>query len=151
MAEYHYAWTLANHDQALQQGPSIEAETRELDRQFATEDGLEPSDASNDPIPQFGLSSGQIADLTAFLGATLVEAQAALARGDITFVDWQIEHALETFQIRLDRQSAAYRQLGLAVLREHVRALRAISQRSQGDTTTPHGRLMRTVLEPVFS
>jgi hypothetical protein len=28
MAEYHYAWTLANHDQGLQLGPATEAEGR---------------------------------------------------------------------------------------------------------------------------
>src|SRR5262249_53423799 len=57
----------------------------------------------------------------------------ALGRGDVAHVDWQIGHALETFQINLDRRCAAYRKLGLAVLREHVRALRAIKQRTQGE------------------
>jgi integrase len=132
MAEYHYAWMLANHDEALRQGPFTEAEERKFMRQFALEDGEEPP-VWNEPIPQFGLSGGQMADLADFLALRTPEAEAALARGDITYVDWQIEHALETFQINLDRPSAAYRQLGLVILREHVRALRAIRQRSQGE------------------
>jgi len=110
MAEYHYAWTLANHDYGLQHGPSIEAEEREFIRQFALEDGQEPP-VWNEPIPKYGFSGGQMADLADFLALRTPEAEAALARGDITYVDWQIEHALETFQINLDRQSAAYRQL----------------------------------------
>jgi hypothetical protein len=132
MAEYHYAWMLGNHDKSIQLGPSEEAEAREFDRQWALEDGQEPT-VWNDPIPKYGLSGGQMADLRDFLAKDIPEAEAALARGDIAYVDWQIEHALETFQTNLDDQCAAYRQLGLAVLREHVRALRSIKQRSQGE------------------
>ena len=132
MAEYHYAWTLANHDYGLQHGPSMEAETREFNRQFAEEDGQELLEW-NEPIPKYGMSGGQMADLKDFLAFAIPEAESALARGDITHVDWQIEYALDTFQINLDRKSTAYRQLGLAILREHVRALRAIKQRSQGE------------------
>ena len=136
----------------------MEAEAREFNRQFALEDGEEPPEW-NEPIPKYGFSGGQMADLADFLALRTPEAEAALARGDITYVDWQIEHALETFQINLDRQSAAYRQLGLAILREHVRALRAIKQRSQGEpietptVSVPHagmvaeGEIIRAAFE----
>ena len=66
MAEYHYAWTLTNHDYGLQHGPSMEAETREFNRQFAVEDGQELL-VWNEPIPKYGFSGGQMADLADFL------------------------------------------------------------------------------------
>ena len=61
------------------------------------------------------------------------EAEAALAKGDLAYADFQIEMVLDAFQINLDRKSAAYRELGIAILRAFVRALRAIQQRHAGE------------------
>ena len=40
---------------------------------------------------------------------------------------------LGAFRVNLDRDSTAYRQLGMAVLRSYVQALRAIERRNRGD------------------
>ena len=61
------------------------------------------------------------------------EAEAALSKGDISHIDIQLDDLLETFQINLDKKSAAYRELGLEALRAEVRGLRAIEQRSAGE------------------
>jgi hypothetical protein len=78
------------------------------------------------PVPEFGLSGGQMFDVRENLSPLILEAEAALARGDLAYADFQIEMALDAFQINLDRKSAAYRELGIAILRAFVKALRAI-------------------------
>lgn len=50
------------------------------------------------------------------------EAEAALTKGDIAHVSIQLDQLLETFHTNLDRKSAAYRELGLEVLRAEVGA-----------------------------
>jgi integrase len=80
-----------------------------------------------------GLSQGQIADANATMKEVLPEAEAALAQGNIGHIEYQIEQVLNAFQINLDHKSAAYRELGLALLRAEVRAFRAIQQRQAGE------------------
>ena len=84
-------------------------------------------------IPEFGLSGGQLFDLAENLPTIVREAEAALAKGDISHIDIQLEQLLEVFQISLNKKAAAYRKLGLEVSRAEVRAIRAIQQRSAGE------------------
>jgi len=124
MVEYHYAKKLALHDEFVRDAPDIEAEFRRL----------EPDEGPwVHPIPEFGLSGGQLLDLADNLPSIVREAEAALSKGDIAHIDIQLDDLLETFQINLDKKSAAYRELGLEVLRAEVRGLRAIEQRSAGE------------------
>jgi hypothetical protein len=112
MVEYHYAKKLAMHDEFVRDAPKEEAEFRKL----------EP-DAGPwvHPIPEFGLSGGQLLDLADNLPGIVREAEAALSKGDIAHIDIQLEQLLEAFQINLDKKSASYRELGLEVLRAEVR------------------------------
>jgi Domain of unknown function (DUF6538) len=123
MAEYHYAYKLAAHDEYLRIGPENERAMRELDPDLEW-DGL---------IPEFGLSPGQIADANVTGPEVVKDAEAALARGDIGHIEIQIEMVLNAFQINLDHKCPAYRELGLALLRAEVRALRAMLQRDAGE------------------
>ena len=124
MTEYHYAKKLTVDDEFVRDAPEIEAEGRKL----------EP-DAGPwiEPIPEFGLSGGQRFDRADNMPRIVREAEAALSKGDITHVSFQLNELLEAFQINLDRKSAAYRELGLEVLRAEVRALRALQQRDAGE------------------
>jgi hypothetical protein len=123
MAEYHYARKLASHDEYLRVGPENERAMRELD----------PDVDWDGPIPEFGLSQGQIADANVTIKEVLQEAEAALAQGNIRHIEFQIAQVLAAFQINLSHKSSAYRELGLALLRAEVRALRAIQQRQAGE------------------
>jgi hypothetical protein len=123
MAEYHYARKLASHDEYLRVGPENERAMRELD----------PDVDWDGPIPEFGLSQGQIADANVTIKEVLQEAEAALAQGNIGHIEFQIAQVLAAFQINLSHKSSAYRELGLALLRAEVRALRAIQQRQAGE------------------
>jgi integrase len=124
MTDYYYAAKLASHDEYVQTAPEQEAEFRKLD--LDDETGLAP-------VPEFGLSGGQMFDVSENLPPLILEAEAALARGDLAYADFQIEMVLDAFQINLDRKSAAYRELGIAILRVFVKALRAIQQRHAGE------------------
>jgi hypothetical protein len=56
-----------------------------------------------------------------------------LARGDLSFISELMAELLDRFGLNLDPQSAAYRKLGLAVLRAEVRALEALDGRAKGE------------------
>ena len=72
MAEYHYAKKLATHDEFVRDAPKIEGEFRKL----------EP-DAGPwvHPIPEFGLSGGQLLDLAENLPRVVLEAKRRSPRG----------------------------------------------------------------------
>jgi integrase len=124
LTEYHYARKLAVHDEYVRAAPEIEAEWR----------ALEPEAGPwVDPIPTFGLSGGQMADARDNLPEIVAEAENALASGDIGHVSFQIDQVLGDFQINLDPASGPYRELGLALLRSKVKALRAVQQRHAGE------------------
>jgi integrase len=150
IVEYHYANKLASFDAFVRDAPEIEAETRRLDPEL-------PWDG---PIPEFGLSGGQLFDFRDNVPTVVKEAEAALGKGDIAHISIQLDELLDTFQINLDRKSTAYRELGLEVLRAHVRGLRAIQQRVAGEpietpplpapNATPAIEQVRTTLSSAF-
>jgi integrase len=59
--------------------------------------------------------------------------RAALARGDISMVSEAMTELLDRAQLNLDPNSAAYRKLGLAVLKADVRAWKAVERRAKGE------------------
>jgi hypothetical protein len=90
-------------------------------------------------VPEFGVTSEQLADSRRQHAEALTFARELLAMGDINAVEDQIALLLDDFHIELDRSSASYRELGTAVLRAYVRACEAISKRDAGeDVSTPH-------------
>jgi hypothetical protein len=89
--------------------------------------------AQVEALPEARLSDGEIAERQAVQDATQPVASAALARGDITVVRDDVEGLLSTFQINLDRESAAYRKLGMAVLAAEARGWKAIEHRNAGE------------------
>jgi hypothetical protein len=123
MANWHFASLLAGHDEFVRQAPDAE---RELRQEAGAESWVEP-------IPEFGMSGGQMADANETFAEVLPAAEKASARGDIRHVSHHIEDVLAVFRIRLDRKGVAYRDLGIAILRANVRALRAIEQRTKGE------------------
>ena len=132
MAEYHYAKKLAGHDEFIRDAPDIEAEARQLDR-WAGKTRTQSHGTTMRPIPQFGLSGGQRFDFADNMPPIVRDAETALSKGDISHIDIQLDDLLDAFQIKLDKKSAAYRELGMEVLRAQVRGIRAIQQRHAGE------------------
>lgn len=67
------------------------------------------------------------------ISSDLAGSEKALARGDVSYVRGEVEELLGLFRINLNRKTHSYRKLGMAVLREQVRAFKALSARHKGD------------------
>ena len=89
-------------------------------------------------IPDYGLSDREFRKRIADLEWELPIMQAALARGDVSKVNEHLDYLLNgLFGINLDKQSEAYRRVGMAVLRRHVAALEAIKRRTKDSPSIP--------------
>ena len=133
MAEFHYVALLADDDEQRRDGTGSEPVFQSVARQL-TEAGIDFETPFHiGKVPEFGISEREVYKRTEDLAYALTSAEAALARGDIAFVVEELEALLSDFQIRLDRKSTGFRELGHAVLKAHVRALRAIERRNAGE------------------
>ena len=140
MADYFFATILSSDERMRQEGFDPDALTTAL-----IEKGFLPEEVSgmmiSDPAgarPKYGLSDSELSKHAASWEVLMLGAEQALAKGDI----WQVQDAIsevqEVFGINVDPDSAAYRQLGLAFLKQFVKAVRAIEQRNAGKwTETP--------------
>jgi hypothetical protein len=83
--------------------------------------------------PKVGLSDREMRKRAETVAWTLQPAKQALARGDYSFLRWEIDELLKVFRINLDPMSASHRELGLAMLRAYVKSIEAIAQRDKGE------------------
>ncbi|MDI3470716.1 MAG: hypothetical protein OJF62_002779 [Pseudolabrys sp.] len=138
IADYFYAHELAA-DQELRE------DTRGSDPLFASvqrqlkEAGVEvssPFDASPLSLePGAGLSTRTLHQIEEDASIVLPAARQALARGDVSFLSYEVNELLEVFQINLDPSTADYRKLSRVVLEAYVRALQVTQERNRG---APH-------------
>jgi hypothetical protein len=135
IAEFHYAEVLAADEAFTTEGAADdEAVVRSIAERL-TEAGVKydmpiPLDAQR---PPYGLTNRQVAKREAELTWYLPIMRAALSRGDIGKINEIMTELLDRFQINLDPNSPAYRQLGMAVLRADVRANEALERRYRGE------------------
>src|SRR5262245_1643505 len=159
MAELHYATLLAEDDEERREGTGSEPGFQSVARQITVAGMNLQSPFNVGMLSDFGLADREICKRVEDLNFSLAAAETALARGDISFVLEDIEVLLSDFQINLDRKSIAFRQLGSAVLKAHVKALHAIKRRNAGEpidtpkapaigaTATVSGETLRAAFE----
>ncbi len=70
--------------------------------------------------PKVGLSDREMQKRAETVAWTLPPAKQGLARGDYSFLQWEIDELLKVFRINLDPNSPSYRELGLAMLRAYA-------------------------------
>jgi integrase len=135
IAEFHYASVLAG-DEAY----TVEGAQADEDFIRSIADQLSQTDIEytmplplDDHQPTYGLTNRQVTKRNGELPWWLPTMREALARGNISVVSEAMTELLDRFHLNLDRNSAAYRQLGLAVLRANVRALEALERRYNGE------------------
>lgn len=134
IADRHYVEMLHLDDEETREGTGRDEFVRSIAKQL-DDAGVEydmpiPPSAR---IPDYGLSDSEFRKRVADLEWELPIMQAALARGDVSKVNEHLDYLLNgLFGINLDRQSEAYRRVGMAVLRRHVAALEAIKRRTEG-------------------
>jgi integrase len=142
LADWHYAIVLST-DEAFtaEDAAEDEALVRSIDAQlraFTAEGGTKieydmPYPLDPNGPPAFGLSNRQLIKRAEHLADWLPLMKAALARGDISMVSEAMAELLDRAQVNLDPHCAAYRKLGLAVLRADVRAWEAVERRAKGE------------------
>jgi hypothetical protein len=131
MSEAFFAKMLADDEAFRFGGQAYMAQTVEWIRR--NEDpNFEPPYAL-ETLPEFGWTPEELAFQKQREAEELETMREALAMGDITAVQDDVALLLANFDISLDRNSASYRQLGIAVLRAYVRGLEAIAKRSAGE------------------
>jgi hypothetical protein len=132
IAEFFYAHELAADDEHRREGGS-EPLFQDIARQLS-EAGIKVNTPfAIGPVPEFGLSDREMYKINETIEIVLPAAQQALARGDISMMRWELDELLKLFRINLDRNSPAYRELGIAVLKRFVSALQAIERRQKGE------------------
>jgi integrase len=135
IAEFHYASLLAGDDEFSAEGAQAEEDfSRSIAVQF-DEAGIEcetPAPFDN-PRPLYGLTDRQVVKRDVDLKWWLQHTRAALARSDISIMSEHLPELLDRFRLSLDPNSAAYRRLGIAVLRADVRGHEALERRSRGE------------------
>jgi integrase len=143
MADYHYASILAEDEEVRRDGSGSEEVYDEVAKQL-TELGINAvTGFDRRPAPAYGLTEREFAQSEAAIGAVLPAGKSALARGDISFVEDELDELMEVFRCDLDRASPEYKALGAAVLRRHVQGLEAICERNVGEVVDSP-----TVIEP---
>jgi integrase len=133
LADYFYAHEL-NADEAQRQEGSAEddalfASTHE---QLAA-DGIEFESPFEIEKPRSGLSNRVMHKIEEDLSIVLPATKAALARGNIDFIRYELDQLLRLFRINLNPDCADYRKAAMALMRTWVRALQDIAARQRGE------------------
>jgi integrase len=132
IASYFLAHQLAADDENRREGGS-EATFQDIARQL-TSHGVEYDTAyAVGDAPPIGLSDREMHRRAETLAWTLQPTRQALARGDFSMLRWEMDELLDLFRINLDPASASYRELGMAILRAHVKTLEAVERRDRGE------------------
>jgi hypothetical protein len=133
LAAYHYASLLDEDEEVRREGTGSEQVHRAIATQLR-DAGIKGTTrfATNDR-PACGLSDREMIKIQETLEWVRPPAQRALARGDISFVQEELDELLDAFRLNLDRSSLSYRRLGQAVLRQNVNALQAMVRRQRGE------------------
>ena len=132
IADFFYAYQLASDEEERREGGS-EALFQSVANQLSEAGVHFDTPYSIGSVPEFGLSDREMDKINQSIETVLPAAQAWLARGDISRMRWEIDELLKLFRINLDPSSAAYRELGIEVLKRFVKALQAIERRQKGE------------------
>ena len=134
IADYYYAEELAEDDDIRQHGTGSEAVFQAIAKQLV-EAGIAATTGfdTKSPPPAYGLSEREMEKIGDDLEAGLTGSRHALARGDVSQVEEEMDELSAIFQLNLDGNGPAYRQLGLAILRKKVAAFQARAKRHEGE------------------
>jgi integrase len=132
IADFFYSHELAADEERRREGGS-EALFQSLAKQLSDAGVHFETPYSIGSVPEFGLSDREMVKVNQSIETVLPAAQQWLARGDISRMRWEIDELLKLFRINLDPTSAAYRELGIEVLKRFVKSLQAIERRQKGE------------------
>lgn len=132
MADYHYASLLAEDEQLRRDGDGSEEVFANVAGQLAAAGARATS-----PFPttrqKYGMSERQWVKRVDAAATVLPVLERGLARGDFSLIEDDLRELMALFRIRLRPDVVAYRELGMAVLKQRVRALKAVQSRNEGE------------------
>jgi hypothetical protein len=132
IANYFFVHQLAIDDEDRREGGS-EQLFQSVGRQLSAAGVEYTTEYQIGDPPKLGLSDREMQKRAETAAWTLPPAKQALARGDYSFLQWEIDELLKVFCFNLDLNSPSYRELGLAMLRAYVKAIEAVAQRDKGE------------------
>lgn len=132
IANYHYASMLGTDEQMRREGDGSEEVFGNVAAQLAGL-GVMAGGPFRPTGQTFGMSEREWVKKEETLDTVLPACEQSLARGNLTIIEEDMSELMALFRIRLRPDSETYRELGMAVLKEHVRALRAMKQRNHGE------------------
>ena len=134
IAAFFYASELAADEEQRQEGDREGVELSQAIARQLDEVGITYEiPYAIGPVPKFGLSDRGMDNIDQSLEVVLPAMREALARGDISRITWEVDELLKVFRINLDRSSASYRKLGIAILKQFIRGLEVIARRQRGE------------------
>ena len=133
ISDYFYAYELNADEDLRVDGVGDDPLFADIHRQL-TEAGVEFETPFVIEKNGSGLSARMMNKIEGAASDVLPLAQAALARGDIDFIRYELNDLLQVFRINLDPNCRDYRKLALAVMRAFVRALEDVLARNRGAT-----------------
>jgi integrase len=133
IADYFYALELTSDEDDRRDGTGSEEFYASVARQLS-EAGIQFTTPFNPGAAvEFGLTDRELSEKQETVSMVLPAMQAALARGDISRIRYEMDALLDAFGINLDPQSPSYRKLGLSLLAAFVQALEGIHRRNRGE------------------
>lgn len=133
MADYFYASVLSEDDKVRRDGTGSEQLYRDVAKQLADRGIKATTMFKPEPLAPFGMTERELEKQRDAVAIVLPEAKAALAKGDITFVEDELDELMEIFRCDLDPKAEAYKALGMAVLKRNLQHLEAIATRNAGE------------------
>lgn len=132
IAEYHYAAVLADDERTRIDGEGSEEVFLAVKKQLE-EAGIGAFVGYlSTGVPKYGLSDREYEKRLETIDTVRAIAKDALARGDLTFIEEELDDLMLVFNLKLNCKDAAFRKLGYAVLKAHTLALDAIHERNHG-------------------
>lgn len=131
ISDYFYAHELGADEELREEGIGSDQVFADVHRQL-TEAGVEFATPFEVPQSSSGLSDRMMHKIDEDTSTVLPAVKAALARGNVDFIRYEVNELLQLFGINLDPNSPDFRKLALAVMRAEVRALEAVQARHRG-------------------
>jgi len=132
VSDYFYALPRREDEELRADGVGDDPLFADIHRQL-TEAGIEFESPFKVEKNGSGLSDRMMHKIEESASIVLPAAREALARGNVEFIQYELNEVLQLLRINLDQSCPDYRKLALAVMRAWVRALEDILARNRGE------------------
>jgi hypothetical protein len=133
LADYFYAHELNADEEQRQEGSASDDAVFAGIHEELVANGVEFKSPFEVETPRSGLSARAMHKIEEDVSIVLPAAKAALARGNIDFIRYELNELLRLFRINLDADCADYRKAAMALMRAEVRALEDMAARQRGE------------------